>query len=70
MTLFCKLVLADGTEVGKVNTLTALPTNYTISHGGKVYRIKAGQLLEPEPGHHVADGLLLTVEDIEEKGKA
>ena len=70
MTLFCKLVLADNTPVGTINLVCALPESFTIPCNGKLYRVTSGRVLEPEPGHHVADGLLLTVEEIEEKGKS
>ena len=63
MTVFCKLILADKTPVGTINLACALPESFTLPCKGKLYRIITGQVLEPEEGAHVADGLLLTVEE-------
>ncbi len=70
MTIFCKLRLADKTPVGTITLACALPESFTLPCQGKLYRILKGQVLEPEPGCHVADGLLLTVEEVREKETA
>lgn len=64
--IYCKLALEDKTHVGRLNVPAYLPKDYTIRYGGKVYRILAGQVLEV-PGGHVADGLLLTVEEVKRR---
>ena len=74
MTVTCKLITADGTAIGKLNLEDTPPLGYTIECEGKEYRIKAGKLLKFDTGaeikNHVIDGLLLTVELVEEKANA
>ena len=67
--IFCKLVLADGSPVGTINIPSFLTKDFAIAKNGKSYRIVSGRLLEPEPGEHVSDRLLLTVKEIREKGR-
>lgn len=62
--IFCKLILSDGSPVGSINLPSFLTKDFAITKGGKNYRVVSGRLLEPEPGEHVADRLLLTVEEI------
>lgn len=62
MTIFCELVLEDGTKVG-MRPVRAGMLLQEIEFKGKVYRVLSGRALDPESGQHVADRLLLTVEE-------
>jgi len=62
-TVFCLLVLENGTKVGERACAGTSPLGFTIEFNDTVYRIKKGRILKPGPTAHVADRLLLTVEE-------
>lgn len=71
MTVFCDLVLTDGTHIGRAAIAHLPPIGYTIDHGCETYRIRDARLLKPKEGksvqHRAYDEVMLLVEKIEKE---
>ena len=70
MTVFCTLILKDGTKVGTVPLRGGWPpTGYTIPCNGVRYRVLEGDLDSPDPDapipRHVIDQATLKVTKVE-----